>query len=269
MPELPEVETIRLDLVDYLSFPAVINRFDIRDSEYFLKHSNIASGSSMLNKSILGVKRHGKKLLFELDDGYLVFHLGMSGQIISDPNNSKYPKHIKLEMLLGDFPLYFLDIRKFGYIKYFPQLDDKLIKNGKDPIVENISHQWLESELKKRKAPIKTILMDQNLVAGIGNIYASEILFCSGISPYRPGNKLTQKEIGTLIKCTDSVLRDAIQRFGTTFSIFQNLKGREGKNVEFLQVYLRDNQPCFRCGTEILKVQIGNRSTYYCPSCQR
>lgn len=270
MPELPEVETIRRDLLGYLDFPSPWQKFHIDDGDFRVKHTNLDRMviREIISQNVHQVHRHGKKLIFELDAGFVVFHLGMSGQIVSDLQNTFYPEHKKASMLIGQKPLYFIDIRRFGSIWFFREWEKDKIFVGLDPMNQAINGKMLRAMLHS-VSPVKVLLMDQTRLAGIGNIYASEILHCAGILPTRPGNSLHEQECEQLALCIRNILRAAIENFGTTFSIFRNMKGQEGKNSAFLKVYGRDGEKCFQCGEKIVKIELGQRSTFYCPVCQR
>lgn len=268
MPELPEVETIRRDLLEYLSLPVVIRNVQIFDKDFFIKHSNVQDESELLNKVLESIDRHGKKLIFTLDIGFLVFHLGMSGQIVNGIDKTKYPQHIKLMLELNDKTIYYVDIRKFGSIRIYTKNEKNIVYYGLDPINNQFSQKDLSQMLRKNRS-IKSILMDQHIIAGIGNIYANEILFCAGINPHRKGVEVSEKEVEKLYDCVKKVLKSAIENYGTTFSIYRNLKGREGNNSRFLQVYKRDGKECYRCGAIIQRSIIEQRSTFFCPECQK
>ncbi len=268
MPELPEVETIRKDLQDYLILPSSFEKWEMTDYDYFLKHSNIPPETDFRNRILQAVDRHGKKLIFILERGYLVFHLGMSGQIVSSEDNTKYPQHIKLRMQIGSKSLYFVDIRKFGRISYYPENEKAHIYAGMDPVKQNFDLDWLASVCQTQKT-VKSLLMEQKQLVGIGNIYANEILFCAGIHPLRASNSLKNEELKKLKQFIVQILKKAIRNFGTTFSIFRNVKGREGKNSDFLKVYGRAGLKCLVCGHEIYKIIVQQRSTFFCPVCQK
>lgn len=268
MPELPEVETIRRQLLPLYrgkTFQKVLVKSPVLlqncDADFF---SNALSGQKLNN---LG--RVGKFLILECDACYPVFHLGMSGIFLKDKSESKYPQHIHVEMQFDDGAmLYFQDMRKFGKIwlyKDYPELPTL----GLDPINEELTIAQLAAFLEGRNTSIKQFLMNQKPIAGIGNIYASEILFDAAILPQRKADSLMDAEITRLHTAIHKILHAAIDRFGTTYDAYRTVNGESGRNQHFLKVYQRAGQPCVSCGSGILKKVMGNRSTFFCNNCQQ
>lgn len=268
MPELPEVETIKNDLLNYIDTNQIIKSAKIHDPEFFKKHSNITDLKIIENQKLHKIERYGKVLFFKLDKGYLGFHLGMSGQIVNDLKNTKYPQHVRFSFSVNNNYVYFIDVRKFGWIKYVEDINTILPK-GIDPLIKEFTFDYFSQKCIKNSRPIKTILLDQKYIAGIGNIYACEMLFCAGISPNTSGNNLSgncRKELYFHVK---EVLKDGIKNYGTTFSMYQNMSGEKGQQQNYLYVYGREGDDCKKCGSVIKRDVIAGRSTFYCPKCQK
>jgi formamidopyrimidine-DNA glycosylase len=293
MPELPEVETVRQDLAKHL-IGARFSQIKIIDFK------NVAPQATFLakflkGKEILDIKRKGKLLIVDLKDGkrHLLFHLKMTGQLVlkgekeslagghslSEESFSeavggvlpnKFTRAI-FEFRNGDI-LFFNDMRKFGYIKLVDEKDLALILQnnyGPEPLDRGFNFEYLKSVLKNRKAPVKAVILNQKLIAGLGNIYADESLFLAGIRPWRLASSLTTEEIRILVKVTKEVIKKAILARGTTFKDFVDGKGNKGGFVKQLKVYGRQGQKCRVCLDIILKKKIAGRGTHYCPSCQK
>ncbi|PKM88572.1 formamidopyrimidine-DNA glycosylase [Candidatus Falkowbacteria bacterium HGW-Falkowbacteria-2] len=296
MPELPEVETVRRDLESYL-VGAIFT-----DSK-FIDFKNVAPEATFLARflkkaKVLALRRKGKLLIFDLDtagkkDKHLLIHLKMTGQLVyAIGKQTKAGGHslseVDLEMAVGgDLPnkytraifsfdsggkLYFNDLRKFGYIKLVASEElEKILATsyGPEPIESSFTIAWLTSILAKRTAPVKAVILNQKLIAGLGNIYADEALFMAQINPSVKANKLKAAQIKALHDAIVKVITRAIKERGTTFRNYVDAKGKKGNFIKYLQVYQRQKQPCLRCGTTILKVKVAGRGTHYCPSCQK
>lgn len=283
MPELPEVETIRHDLQQ-----KIINQKIIRVS---VRKNNMVIGSitefkkELMGNKIKKVGRVGKLIILTISNNqFLLIHLRMTGQLIwQDKNNilaggHGWPKvdqlpnkysHIIIEFQDGA-KLFFNDQRQFGYMKIVNKNDkDKIINRfGIEPLQLNFTWHNFQQLIKNRSVAIKTILLNQQLVAGIGNIYADEICFAAGIRPTRKVNKLTTKELKRIFKQTEIIIKKAIQKRGTTFNDYVDAEGRRGNYLKYLQVYGRTNKPCKKCQTQIKKIRLNGRGTHYCPHCQ-
>lgn len=268
MPELPEVETVRRQLLDWcrnekivqsvISAPGLLQNCD---AELF--------NAAVQGTSIQAIDRKGKYLIFTCGSWYPVFHLGMSGIFLTDAGRSKFPQHIHVKFKFASGkPLYFQDVRRFGKIWLYDQAP--ALKNlGIDPVNQPLDIELLDGLIGNRNTAIKLFLMDQQHIAGIGNIYASEILFAAGISPYRQVSTVNNRERHQLIEAINKILSAAIENFGTTYTAYQTVSGESGNNQKFLQVYQREGLPCSRCGTSITKSIQGSRSTFYCQQCQK
>ncbi|MCX7834710.1 MAG: DNA-formamidopyrimidine glycosylase [bacterium] len=265
MPELPEVESTRRKL-----FPFIVN---VKIKNVKVLHSTILDNISnhqlknkICSKKIINIKRIGKNLFFQLEpNGVIHVHLGMTGRLIVDKQK---PLHSRLEISLNNGEkLWFSDVRTFGKVAYFNEIPFKYRKFV-DALDGEYSTQWLFQHFQKRKVPIKVALMDQQGIAGIGNIYANEILFYAKVSPFQKTHQLTYKQVAKIRQGIKVILTKAIEAEGTTFSDYYNPNGLPG-NFQFqLAVYQREKLPCFRCKTPIQKTNFYQRGTYFCPQCQ-
>lgn len=267
MPELPEVETIRRQLLP-LCRGQVIDTVAVK-TPYLLKNCTAAVFQDALRgRRVTDLSRIGKYLIWECEGVYPVFHLGMSGIFLLDRRESRYPQHIHVEIrFAAGQSLYFQDMRKFGKIWLYPRFPE-IPTLGTDPVTGIITPAQLLEWLQRRSTTLKQFLMNQTPIAGIGNIYASEILFEAALSPYRKTDTLTAGEAERLLQAIGRILNDAIERFGTTYSAYRTVNGQSGENQNFLKVYQREGRPCVSCGETIVKTVMGSRSTFYCPRCQ-
>lgn len=288
MPELPEVETLRKDL-----FKSVLNK-KIKSSK--VKWPNMVKPLTPLkfhnkikDKKITDVKRRGKMLIFELSDGnYITIHLKMTGQLIFQNKKGKvvvggHPQKDgtvdlpnKYTYIIIDFTdgtrLFFNDVRKFGWMRYVSKYDLYTIigKYGVEPLSRGFtlsSFKLLLGTYPNRR--IKQFLLDQGLVAGLGNIYIDEACHYAKILPTRTVGGLTDKEVKDLYKGIPEILELSISKKGTSFSDYVQLDGKEGQFVKWLKVYNKKGQKCSRCGTYIDKIKLNGRGTHFCPKCQK
>lgn len=268
MPELPEVETIARQIRDrYVS--QTIEAVHTRPVRIFQNILARDFADALTGKKLQAVSRYGKFLYWQAGSVFPVFHLGMSGIFICDRHHSNYPHHIHLSFTFQNTDrLYFQDVRKFSKIFLYGQPPD-FNRLGLEPTNQNFTLNNFRKLLNLKTMNIKSLLMDQRHIAGIGNIYANEMLFDAGISPHRPANSLDRREVKKLYESLHKVLTAAIQRFGTTYTAYRTVDGVAGENQNFLAVYQRDNKPCIRCGNPIQKRLLNSRSTFYCKKCQR
>lgn len=291
MPELPEVETIRQDLQGLLGKKFVdikiLNQKTAQPSAAFLK-------KKIIDQKIISLTRRGKLLIFSLSNqAQLLIHLKMTGQLIYQQSRQTiYGGHSTSEVdrekaVGGPLPnqhtrvilylnnqqrLFFNDLRKFGYLKVVDSQElEKILANnyGPEPLEVKFSVNYLSQQLEKRTIKIKPLLLNQRVIAGLGNIYVDESLFLAKIRPDRASASLTTAEIKSLRLAIRRIIAKAIKYRGTTFSDFIDTQGRSGNFLRFLQVYGRQGQSCFRCGDIIVKVKLGGRGTHYCPTCQK
>jgi len=273
MPELPEVEVIRQGLQRYLPGRKVITfstghkklRLPIprKDLTEFIKGAQINS-----------VDRRARYLLINMDNGArLVIHLGMTGKLFIIPQGSPKSKHDHFRLLLDNFTqLVFNDVRRFGFIQVLApgrDLSHTLLADlGPEPFDRNFTPQYLQKLAQGKNRPIKNFLMDNRVVAGIGNIYACEILFRAGLRPEKKISSLSWKQWEQVVNSSRCVLERAIQSGGTSISDFVNVSGRSGYFQLELQTYGRQGKPCGCCDTPIQKITMAGRSTFFCPKCQ-
>lgn len=275
MPELPEVESLKNSLT-----PLVVGRTIVRVTvtEPRLRR-RLAPGfaAQVAGRRIERIDRRAKYLLMMLGaDGVLMVHLGMSGSLTHRANGfiheSLNPAHDHVEFELDDGNrMIYNDPRRFGLMKVVEPamlaVTSELKRLGPEPMSEDFSADYLRRKSRGRTAAIKNLLMDQQVVAGIGNIYASEILFRAGVRPTRRAGLLRRAEIEKIVQFTPAVLREAIGSGGTTFNDYMDGRGRQGAFRP--QVYDREGQPCPRCTRPLRQVIVGQRSSFFCPACQR
>lgn len=284
MPELPEVETLSGQLQREFESRR-IKSAKLRSKQY-VKEAH-KGPKNTLRKSLTPkrfsdllapsrieeISRRGKYLIFTLDNEHsLVVHLGMSGRMVKFGSRRGDDKHthFELEFTQGG-RLRFFDARRLGevFVAQTSELDD-LLNIGLDAIEQPIPWQMLKGLMDEKQVPLKSILLDQRFIAGIGNIYADEVLFASQLRVDRPSNTLGPNEIRRLLRAVGEVLHDAAAARGTTLSDggWRDLYDEEGAYQDKLLVHGREGLPCKRCRTPILRTRIGGRSTYFCPQCQ-
>ncbi len=275
VPELPEVETIVKDLTSNLPGRKISSVKVLRtDSVAFPSASNFARAVTGL--SFIRIFRRGKYLLFDLSGSAgLVVHLRMSGRFLLVAQGAPTSKHSRLSFLLDDGQqLIFEDMRVFGRIWYkppensFEEIVPSLAELGKEPLTD-LDAAYMHSAFKKRSQAIKTVLLDQRVIAGIGNIYADEVLYLSGIHPLRRAMDLGESELDTLVRSIRQVLSQAIALGGSSLRNYTNVRGIHGQYQGQSLVYGRTGAPCLTCQNPLVKIRIAGRSTHYCQLCQR
>ncbi|HVV68836.1 MAG TPA: bifunctional DNA-formamidopyrimidine glycosylase/DNA-(apurinic or apyrimidinic site) lyase [Gammaproteobacteria bacterium] len=270
MPELPEVETTRLGLKPYLE-GQIIQQVIVRDPRLrWPIPSNI--NKILPGQTVHVIERRGKYLLFKLDNGSLIIHLGMSGRlrIFSQPTVPQKHDHLDIKFC-NQLILRFTDPRRFGaclWVEGDPLLHPLLKNLGVEPLQRQFTSKYLWQLARNRKMPIKNFIMSANIVVGVGNIYANEALFAARIHPARPADNISLEEFNQLVIAVKAVLRQAIAKGGTTLKDFFNSEGKAGYFVNQLQVYGRQGQACVDCGLRLKAMRIGQRSSVYCPHCQ-
>ena len=268
MPELPEVETTVRAISKFKN--KILKEIVIhnRDLRWQVEHD---VEKKTRNKLIKKISRRAKYILIIFDDLYLMIHLGMSGKLrIQDINNNFYKKHDHAELIFDKEKIIFNDTRRFGSIHVTNDFEEhKLIKKlGVEPLSEGFNKNFLFSKCKEKNISIKKLIMDQNIVVGVGNIYASESLFLAHIDPRRLANKISIEECEHITVAIKKILKRAIKKGGTTLKDFYSADGNEGYFNLKLSVYGRDNEKCKKCKNKIRKINIGQRSTYFCNECQ-
>lgn len=273
MPELPEVESIRRSLAEKLT-----GRW-IREVEILLPRQikwPDAPGFSarLMGHQIIRLGRRGKYLLFVLDQGgYLIFHLRMTGRLLYAQNGFVQDAYARILFHLdGDALLVYADTRTLGAV-YALQSDELwrirgLAEMGPEPLTDAFSIAYLQKVLKGKQGKIKSFLLNQKFIGGIGNIYADEALFLAGIHPLRKAGSLSDEEVKRLHQSVNQVIREGIAEGGTTFRDYIDGNGKKGHHQEHLFVYHRQGQPCRNCGACIEKIVVGGRGTHFCPHCQ-
>jgi len=271
MPELPEVEVTRLGLQPLLNLSIV--RVVIRN--YSLRWPiNSALPKLLKNQTLLDLSRRGKYILAKFTSGTLIIHLGMSGRLcivsFGEPLNKH--DHIDIQFKENNLILRYRDPRRFGSILWTEEdpYDHKLIKNlGPEPLNSEFDAKYLFTRLKNKKKCIKNAIMDSHLVVGVGNIYASEALYDSGIRPNRISKKVSMKEIVSLVESIKNIIKAAIKKGGSTMNDFFNVNGGNGYFQNEHKVYGREGLPCFQCNHPIIQLRLGQRSSFFCKKCQR
>ncbi|MBE9043313.1 DNA-formamidopyrimidine glycosylase [Pleurocapsales cyanobacterium LEGE 10410] len=278
MPELPEVETVRRGL-NQLTLQQPIQGGEVLLARTLAYPADIEQfWQGVTGKAIACWQRRGKYLLAQLESqsgGWLGVHLRMTGQLLWLSQDSPLQKHTRVRLFFdNNRELRFVDTRTFGKFWYVPPKTEVqsiitgLQKLGPEPFAADFSTEYFARKLSNRRRHIKTLLLDQSIVAGIGNIYADEALFKSQILPDTIATDLTAKQIADLHQAIIDVLQTSIDRGGTTFSDFLNLLGVSGNYGDAALVYGRTGEPCRVCGTPIEKIKLGGRSSHFCPSCQ-
>ena len=268
MPELPEVETIRTSLE--INIGAHITHTDIKRTD-IIKREDFPL-EEMNGQAIREIRRRGKFLILELDEGYsLVVHLGMSGRFYMQSEDEEVQEpHVHFIVHLDNGrKLVYQDARRFGGIRLCHDTENVFAHMGVEPLSRQFTAKYLIRVCQNRRVAIKTLLLNQNLIAGIGNIYADEALFMAGIRGHRPAGSLTNAEVKRLQRAIVKVLRKSIEERGTTFRDFRDGFNRSGNFQNSLQVYGKTNQTCSICGGIIKKEIIGGRSSHFCECCQK
>ena len=274
MPELPEVETLRLSLDRHLPGRRIV-AITVRDGRLREPVRAARLKRLVLGRKVSALRRRAKYLLVDLEGGsVLLVHLGMSGRLsLSTPGQPLHPHdHIRFRLDDGR-ELRFRDPRRFGLIDVVTAAqadsDARLARAGREPLDPALNADWLHQKSRGVRRAVKTWLMDGGVLAGVGNIYASESLFRAGIRPTRRAGRVRRGEWPILLRAVRAVLRSAIRQGGTTLNDFADAEGAAGYFQVRLRVYDRGGSPCRRCGAPIRRIVLGQRSTFYCPRCQR
>lgn len=271
MPELPEVETVRKSLIEKI-VGRTINSVEVRYPKII--ESDLNEFKSLSNKKIVDIKRIAKWLIFDLEDIYLLSHLRMEGKYFIKNKGSYLTSHDLIVFHLdNNEDLIYNDTRRFGVMALVEK--DKLYdypaikKIGYEPFDKKLTKEYLFNKYKKISKNIKTTLLDQTIIGGLGNIYANEVLFASKIDPHRSAKDLSIDECQKIIDNSINILTQAIKDGGTTIRSYTSQLGVTGRFQQNLFVHSRQNLPCKCCGEKILVEQINGRSCYYCPKCQK
>lgn len=288
MPELPEVETVKIGLQRLLP-KRVIKSVDYDWPKSF-PNAPTDVQNFLIGASILEVKRRAKVLMIELSTEYtLIIHLKMTGQLVFRSGSERFGAGHPNDSLIGDLPdkstrvtllfadgssLFFNDQRKFGWVRLLPTIEvmnlDFFKKVGPEPLSADFSWQVLrDRSLRRKNSNIKAVVLDQTILAGIGNIYADEALWGAKIHPTTLVRDLTDAKFKLLYHEFVSVLELAIKKGGSTNKNYVNAEGKRGSYMDFARVFRRENLPCSRCGTTIIKTKVAGRGTHTCPKCQK
>lgn len=273
MPELPEVETVVRGLREKV-VGRIIRKVNIY-YENIIEYPDVCSFQEKIkNQKINEINRYGKWIIFVLDNYYLLSHLRMEGKYFLKPKGTTLEKHEHVSFVLdNDMELRYMDVRKFGKMQLIEKENinkiGPFLEMGLEPWDKKLNTLYLKEKFLGKKLPIKSCLLDQRIIVGIGNIYADEILFLSKINPLKEANSLSLEELERIIDNTKLVLEKAIEKGGTTIRSYTSLNGIHGLFQQELYVHSKEGQKCLICGSDILKIKVGGRGTYYCPKCQK
>tara|TARA_B100001123_G_C15298444_1_gene1020136 strand:+ start:1271 stop:2080 length:810 start_codon:yes stop_codon:yes gene_type:complete len=269
MPELPEVETIKNALKKVLSKQVILD-FEIFNSKLrWIIQKNIKS--IIKNNAVEKVTRRGKYICINFKNGSLIIHLGMTGILkILDLKNNTIEKHDHYQFTLKKYKIRFNDIRKFGSVHWANSLNEHFLirKLGIEPLNNTFTQEYLFKKSRNRKLSVKNFIMNQNIVTGVGNIYASEALFLSKINPIKKSYRLKEYECKMLVLSIKKVLKNAIKYGGTTLRNFKKIDGNPGYFKQKLLVYGKEFCPVCT-NSKLTKIKIGGRMSYYCKVCQK
>lgn len=287
MPELPEVETVRLQLLHKLK-GQTIKRATVYHSKAVAHDTQFAK--RVAGKTIAHIDRVGKLMIFSFvgeGDFFLLAHLKMTGQFLFldkagnvgggghtlSPTDTHLPNRhtrVSFEFASGD-QCFFNDMRLFGYVKIATAQDVDVARSkfGPEPIHSGFDVEEFTNKLRRRKTSVKAALLDQSFVAGLGNIYVDEALFVAGVRPTRRADRVTRSEAVAIATASGDIMNASIAVGGTTFQHFVDTGGDNGNYTDYLKVFGKQNTPCPRCGTIIKKIRCAGRGTHYCPRCQK
>lgn len=288
MPELPEVETVRRGLHELVIGRKV--KAVVHDTPKSFPNAAADVEEFLIGASIIDIRRRAKVLLIDLSTEYtLVIHLKMTGQLVFRAADVAFGAGHPSDSLVGELPdrstrvtlafadrsnLYFNDQRKFGWVRLMPTIEvpniDFMKKVGSEPLEHDFTaEQFRERFVRRAKSPIKAVLLDQTVVAGVGNIYADESLWGAKIHPVRKVSTMTGNEFEMLYHELRDVMNLAIEKGGSTDRNYVNAEGKKGSYMDFARVFRREGLPCPRCGTTIIKFKAAGRGTHICPNCQK
>jgi formamidopyrimidine-DNA glycosylase len=287
MPELPEVETVRIGLHGFL--PGKRVKTVHHDWPKSFPNAPADVEQFLLGARILDVRRRAKVLLIDLDTEYsLVIHLKMTGQLVYRGDHERFGAGHPNDSLVHDLPdktshvyfdftdgsqLFFNDQRKFGWVRLMPTVEipylDFFLKVGPEPLADNFTAtDFIQRLMRRAKSGIKAVLLDQTVIAGIGNIYADEALWAAKIHPETKVQDVPKKKLETLHTELQAVLRLSIEKGGSTDRNYVNAEGKKGSYMSFAKVFRREGKPCPRCAATIIKTRVAGRGTHTCPVCQ-
>ncbi len=267
MPELPEVETVVRELRPLL-------RAKVVQAIETLWPKTFQNGAGFLptGQSIRKIDRHGKYIILQLEKSYLIIHLRMTGRLTfqTAPLQKRQHPHLRVILHFSDGSrLLFEDTRKFGRIYHVTQTEEILKNVGMDALDAQFTFEQFYHSMHNRKMGVKAFLMSQKWIAGLGNIYTDESLFLAQIHPETPCAHISPSQAQQLFEAIQYILKQAVKNMGSTISDYRDAYGNPGQNQLYFKVYRRSGQPCFVCGTPIVKKRVAGRGTHFCPVCQK
>lgn len=272
MPEMPEVETVRRTLTP-LAVGKTIKRVDVWYDKVII--GDMKSFQQQLKgKTIEKIDRYGKYLLFRLGDLTIVSHLRMEGKYRLTTADAPREKHEHLQFVFTDgSALRYDDVRKFGRLQLVTTGTERIVTGikrlGPEALSPEFTEDYLAKALKNKTKKVKNLLLDQTVVAGLGNIYVDEVLWQAKINPVAEPKDLTKQQVQDLYEAINSTIKEATKLGGTTVHSFLNAEGQAGGYQDRLEVYGRAGEDCLRCGKKLVKIKVNGRGTTYCPNCQR
>lgn len=272
MPEIAEVETVRNTLKKRILNKKIVdvkifyNKIIENDDEEFKK--------KVIGEEFVDILRKGKWLIFELNNYYLLSHLRMEGKFFIKPLSEAKEKHEHVMFVFQDNEtMRYHDTRKFGRMRLINKDEletaEEIAKLGVEANDKKLSSEYLLDKFKNKKLPIKTVLLDQTIISGLGNIYVNEVLYYAGINPLKDANTLNKDECEKIVKGSKEIIDEAIKMGGTTIRSYTSSLGVTGHYQEKLKVHGKVGELCPKCKTKLEKIAIGGRSTYFCPKCQK
>ncbi|MDO1605614.1 DNA-formamidopyrimidine glycosylase [Lactobacillus sp. YT155] len=273
MPEMPEVETVRRGLVELVK-GKTIEHVEVRYAPIIDDDSQMFQ-TLLSDAKIIDIRRRAKFLIFDFDNGYsMISHLRMEGKYQVRDNIDDFDKHVHIIFHFTDGSMLgYRDVRKFGRMKLVKTSEvlanKSLTKLGPEPLSPEFNFENIYPRIMRHKKSIKTVLLDQSVVSGLGNIYVDEVLWMSKIHPETSANKLTKKDVQNIIDASNEEIKTAIEAGGTTIRSYVDSRGNSGTFQLMLHAYDQEGQPCERCQTIIEKIKVGGRGTHFCPNCQK
>jgi formamidopyrimidine-DNA glycosylase len=276
VPELPEVEVVRRGLEAHV-VGRTVTGVDVLHPRPLRRHlaGPADFATRLVDQRLVGAHRRGKYLWLPLDSGdALLGHLGMSGQMLVQPADVPDERHLRVRLRLdADYELRFVDQRMFGGLALSAggaELPPEIAHIARDPMDPEFDDELFVARVRKKASGIKRILLDQTVISGVGNIYADEALWLARLHGDRPGLRLTRAQVSAVLAGVRQVMTAALDQGGTSFdALYVNVNGESGYFDRSLEVYGQEGEPCSRCGTPISRVAFTNRSSYFCPVCQR
>ena len=272
MPEIAEVETVRNTLKKQILHKKIKDVKVLYDK--MIESDKNDFKPNLINDEFIDIKRRGKWLIFELNNHYLLSHLRMEGKFFLKASNEQIEKHEHIIISLeDDTDLRYHDTRKFGRMNLIEKKElinnVAINKQGYEPGEKELTADYLLDKFKKKSLAIKTLLLDQTIISGLGNIYANEVLFASKINPFKKGSEITKNEAEEIVKSSNKIIKRAMELGGTTIKSYTSSLGVTGRFQQELMVHKRENEECKVCHNLIKNEKINGRSTYYCSNCQK